>query len=79
MQFTVRIYKGSKFFIARVPELGVTTQGKSLLEAKRNLRKALHLDLEVIAKYAIYIGQTPLALRFWTKFWARNDSGIPWE
>jgi len=35
MELTVKIYKGEKYFIARVPELGVTTQGKTREEAKK--------------------------------------------
>jgi predicted RNase H-like HicB family nuclease len=46
MRLTVRIYKGEKYYIARVPELGVTTQGKTRKEAKKNLRQAVQLHLE---------------------------------
>ncbi len=57
MKLTVRIYKGEKYFIARVPELGVTTQGKTREEAKANLREAFHLHLEAMADYAIKHGK----------------------
>ncbi len=50
MKFTVKIFKGDKFYIARVPELGVTTQGRTKQEAKRNLRDALQLHLEAMAE-----------------------------
>jgi|GEM_PF-3028288 predicted RNase H-like HicB family nuclease len=57
MKFTVRIYKGDKYYIARVPELGVTTQGRTREEAKANLRDALQLHLEAMAEYAIEHGK----------------------
>ncbi len=57
MKFTVRIYKGDKYHIARVPELGVTTQGRTREEAKANLRDALQLHLEAMAEYAIEHGK----------------------
>ena len=57
MQFTVKIYKGEKYYIARIPELGVTTQGKTKGEAKRNLREAVQVHLEDMAEYAIKHGK----------------------
>jgi len=54
MKLTVKIFKGDKFYVARVPELGVTTQGKTKEEAKRNLREALQLHFEAMAEYAIH-------------------------
>jgi len=57
MKFTVRIYKGEKFYIARVPELGVTTQGKTKEEARLNLREAIQVHLEAMAEYAIKHGK----------------------
>ena len=56
MRFSVRIYKGEKYYVARVPELGVTTQGKTKEEAKRNLREAIQVHLEAMADYAIEHG-----------------------
>ncbi len=53
MDFTVDIQKGEKCFIARVPELGVTTQGKTREEAKANLREAVQLHLESLVNYMI--------------------------
>ena len=38
MKFTVRIYKG-EYYIARVPELGVITQGRTRKEAKEKLER----------------------------------------
>jgi len=37
MKLTTQIKKGNKYYIAGCPELGVTTQGKTLQEAKKNL------------------------------------------
>jgi predicted RNase H-like HicB family nuclease len=39
MKFTVKIFKGDKYYVARVPELGVTTQGKTKEEAKKTCVK----------------------------------------
>ncbi|MHB8567905.1 MAG: type II toxin-antitoxin system HicB family antitoxin [Nitrososphaerales archaeon] len=59
MKFTVKI-KGDKYYVARVPELGVTTQGKTKEEAKMNLREALQLHLEAMADYAIQHGRVKI-------------------
>jgi len=60
MKLTVKIFKGDKFYVARVPELGVTTQGKTREEAKKNLRKALQLHFEAMAEYAIQHGKVEI-------------------
>ena len=61
MKFTVRVYKGrDNYYIARVPELGVTTQGKTKEQAKANLREALQLHLEAMADYAIEHGKVKI-------------------
>lgn len=57
MKFTVRVHKGEKYYIARVPELGVTTQGRTREEAKRNLREAIQVHLEAMADYAMEHGK----------------------
>ncbi len=57
MKITVEIKKGEKFWVARIPELGVTTQGETEETAKANLREALELHLEAMAEYAIEHGQ----------------------
>jgi len=57
MKLSTKIWKGESYYIARVPELGVTTQGKTLLEAKRNLREAVELHLESMVDYMIKHGQ----------------------
>ena len=60
MKFSVKVFKGEKYFIARVPELGVTTQGKTAKEARRNLREAMQTHLEAMADYAIEHGQVAI-------------------
>ncbi len=44
--FLVSIQKEDKFFVARCPELGVTSQGKSLEEAQANIKEAIELYIE---------------------------------
>ena len=46
-QFTAVYAKSGKWYVAYVEEIpGVNTQGKTLAEAKRNLKEALELVLE---------------------------------
>ena len=56
MKLTVKMWKGEKFYIARVPELGVTTQGRNKEEAKKNLREAVELHLETMVDYMLKHG-----------------------
>lgn len=44
--FLVSITKEDRFFIARCPELGVTSQGETLEEAQRNIKEAIELYVE---------------------------------
>ena len=44
--FIVSIVKEDKFFIARCPALGVTSQGESLEEAQANIKEAIDLYIE---------------------------------
>ena len=60
MGFSVRVYKGEKYYIARVPELGITTQGKTKVEAKRNLKEAIKVHLEAMADYALEHGKVEI-------------------
>jgi predicted RNase H-like HicB family nuclease len=60
MKFSVKIFKGTKYFVARVPELGITTQGKTRAEAKKNLREAIQVHLEAMADYAIEHGNVAI-------------------
>ena len=43
---TAVIMREGKWFVARSLELGVTTQGRTIEEAKENLREAVGLYLE---------------------------------
>lgn len=46
-EFTAVIEKKGRWYVASVEEIpGVNTQGKTLAEARRNLKEALHLILE---------------------------------
>jgi len=60
MKFSVRIFKGTRYYVARVPELGITTQGKTRVEAKKNLREAIQVHLEAMADYAIEHGNVAI-------------------
>jgi predicted RNase H-like HicB family nuclease len=44
--FLVSIQKEDKFFVARCPELGVTSQGETLEEAQANIKEAIELYIE---------------------------------
>ena len=44
--FLVSITQEGKFFVARCPELGVTSQGEPLAEAQKNLKEAIELYIE---------------------------------
>lgn len=57
MQLTAEIKKGEKYFVARCPELGVTTQGKTKKEAKDNLKEAVELHLEAMVEYMMEHGK----------------------
>lgn len=57
MKITVDIRKGEKFWIARIPEFCITTQGVTEEDAKKNLKEALELHLEAMADYAIEHGE----------------------
>jgi predicted RNase H-like HicB family nuclease len=45
-QFLVAITKEDDFFIARCPELNVTSQGKTFEEAEENIKEAIELYTE---------------------------------
>ena len=44
--FAVAIVPEGDFFIARCPELGVTSQGKTIVEVEANIREAIELYVE---------------------------------
>lgn len=60
MKFSVKIFKGERLYVARVPELGITTQGKTRKEARKNLREAIQVHLEAMADYAIEHGEVAI-------------------
>jgi predicted RNase H-like HicB family nuclease len=45
-QFLVVITKEDDFFVARCPELNVTSQGGTLEEAEKNIKEAIELYIE---------------------------------
>lgn len=52
-RFTAVIEKRGRWYVAYVKEIpGVNTQGKTLSEARRNLREALRLILDVNRRLA---------------------------
>lgn len=57
MKLSTKFTKGEKYIIARCPELGVTTQGKTMQEAKENLKEAIELHLESMVDYMIKHGR----------------------
>lgn len=44
--FMVSIIKENNFFVARCPDLGVTSQGETLEEAQANIKEAIELYIE---------------------------------
>ena len=50
LKFTTTYHKEGKWYVAYCPELGVTSQGKTLEEAQKNIREAVLLYLEDIPK-----------------------------
>ena len=44
--FMISIIKENKFFVARCPELGVTSQGETLEEAQAHIKEAIELYIE---------------------------------
>ncbi|MBI2339452.1 MAG: type II toxin-antitoxin system HicB family antitoxin [Deltaproteobacteria bacterium] len=46
MKFSAVIRKEDRFYVARCPELNVTSQGKTFEEAKDNLVEAIELYVE---------------------------------
>ena len=45
-RFSALITKEDKLYVARCPELGVTSQGEDVESARANLREAIELYLE---------------------------------
>lgn len=62
-QFTSVIEKRGKWYVAYVEEIpGVNTQGRTLSEARRNLKEALAMIIEANRELAAK-GRSPDALR----------------
>ncbi len=58
--------KGEKYYVASVPELGITTQGTTKEEARRNLREAIQTHLEAMADYAMEHGEVAKTKDSWS-------------
>lgn len=50
IRFTTQVFKEGKMYVAYAPELDVSSCGKSLEEAKENLREAVEIFLEETQK-----------------------------
>jgi predicted RNase H-like HicB family nuclease len=62
-RFSVLITKDDDWYVARCPELSVTSQGKDVETARANLREAIELYLETWGAPEVNIGAGPA---FWT-------------
>ena len=60
MELTTKISKGEKYYVARCPELRVTTQGKTMSEARKNLNEAIELHFESVIDYLVQKGRVKL-------------------
>lgn len=58
-RFSAVITKGDEWYVARCPELRVTSQGKSVESALANLREAVELYLETWGAPETGPGQEP--------------------
>lgn len=58
--FTSVINKEGKWYVARCAELGVASQGKTIDEAKKNLKEAVELYLEDAPKTFKFPKSAPL-------------------
>ncbi len=61
-RFSALITKEDDWYVARCPELGVTSQGKDVEAARANLREAIELYLETWGGPDYDAAQQP----FWT-------------
>jgi len=62
-RFSALITKEDDWYVARCPELGVTSQGKGVESARANLREAIELYLET---WCAPDGRLAEAPEFWT-------------
>lgn len=64
-RFTIILNKEGKWYVARCLELGVVSQGRTIEEAKRNLKEAVELYLEDQPKIQKFLPkETPLVTTF---------------
>lgn len=56
-KFTVIINKEKKWYVAHCVELGVTSQGKTIKDAQKNLKEAVELYLEDNPKAKAYLSK----------------------
>lgn len=59
----ISIQKEDKFFVARCPELNVTSQGKTLEDAQANIKEAIELYIE---SFGIENIPREISQPFWT-------------
>ena len=64
MELTTKISKGEKYYVARCPELRVTTQGKTMSEARKNLKEAMTGILECMIENNVPIPQEDNSVEF---------------
>ena len=62
-RFSALITKEGDWYVARCPELGVTSQGKDVESARANLREAIELYLET---WGAPDGRPAEGPEFWT-------------
>ena len=62
-RFSALITKEDQFYVARCPELGVTSQGADVESARTNLREAIELYLET---WCVTPLQDSTPTSFWT-------------
>ncbi|MCK5333955.1 MAG: type II toxin-antitoxin system HicB family antitoxin [Candidatus Aenigmarchaeota archaeon] len=60
--FMISIQKEDNFFVARCPDLNVTSQGKTIEEAQENIKEAIELYLESFGEDLPHKTSKP----FWT-------------
>ncbi|MCK4808869.1 MAG: type II toxin-antitoxin system HicB family antitoxin [Candidatus Aenigmarchaeota archaeon] len=61
--FMISIQKEDNFFVARCPELNVTSQGKTLEDAQANIKEAIELYIE---SFGIENIPQEISQPFWT-------------
>jgi len=56
-RFTAIIKREGRWFVARSLELGVTSQGRTIGEAKKNLQEAVELYMEDVPRSKRYLSR----------------------